>query len=271
MRFDSTRAWKDASAAVSKHRELMFALAGVFFLLPSFAMNLLVPKFEPQPGLPPRVMIDQLGAFYASILPYAIAITLLQLVGTLTILTLFTDRTRPTVGEAIKLGGRGMLPCLAAQLLIGMGIGIGFMLLVVLGSASGSGGVMSLLVLIGIGAAIWAWTQFSLVPPVVAVERVFNPIAALSRSWQLMRGNVGRVLLFYVLLLIAFGAIAAITMLVMGTVVAMALPAEGAQIASALISSVLTAVLALYLVAVLAAVHRQLAGPSADATARTFE
>lgn len=271
MRFDSTKAWKDASAAVAKHRELMFALAGVFFLLPSFAMNLLVPKFEPQAGLPPRVMIDQLGAFYASILPYAIVITLLQLVGTLTILTLFTDRTRPTVGEAIKLGGLGVLPCLAAQLLIGLGIGMGFMLLVALGSVSGSGAVMTLLILVGIGAAIWFWTQFSLVPPVVAVERAFNPIAALRRSWQLMRGNVGRVMLFYALLLIAFGAIALITMLVLGTVFAMALPAEGARIASALISSVLTAVLALYLVAVLAAVHRQLAGPSADATARTFD
>lgn len=271
MRFDSSQAWKDASGAVAAHRELMFALAGVFFLLPSFAMNLLVPKFEPQPGLPPRMVLDQLGSFYAGVLPYVIAITLLQLVGTLAILTLFTDRTRPTVGEAIKLGAIGVLPCLGAQLLLGAVIGISFVLLAALGAASGSSGVVLMLMLVGAGAAIWAWTQFSLVAPVVAVERMFNPIAALHRSWNLMRGNTLRVLAFYLLLIVAFVVIALIVTGVLGVLLAVALPAEAGRIVSALVSSLLTAVLALYFVAVLAAVHRQLAGPSADITARTFD
>lgn len=271
MRFDSSQAWKEASTAVAANRELLLALAGVFFLLPGFAIDLIVPKFQPQPGLPPREALDQLAAFYSSVLPYLLLVTALQLVGTLAMLTLFTDRSRPTVGQAIRLGALGALPCVGAQLLLGAAVGIGFLLLIALGAASGSSGVALLLGLVGAGGAAWLWVRLSLVAPVVAVERVFNPIAALTRSWNLTRDNALRLLAFYILLIVAFVLVAGISLGLLRIVLALAMPAEGARILGALVSSALTAVMALYFVAVLAAVHRQLAGPSPDSTARTFD
>ena len=50
MRFDSNQAWKDAASAVSANRDVLLALAGVFFVLPSFAFTLLYPQPEPPAG-----------------------------------------------------------------------------------------------------------------------------------------------------------------------------------------------------------------------------
>ena len=43
MKLDSSLAWKQANAAISANREVLLALAGVFFLLPRLAFQLLAP------------------------------------------------------------------------------------------------------------------------------------------------------------------------------------------------------------------------------------
>ncbi|MFD2135472.1 hypothetical protein ACFSLT_10020 [Novosphingobium resinovorum] len=40
MKFDSSRAWSQASQAVSANREVVLALAGVFFLLPQLMFSI---------------------------------------------------------------------------------------------------------------------------------------------------------------------------------------------------------------------------------------
>ncbi len=49
-RFDSNRAWQEASGAVNANRDALIALAGVFIALPAFALTVLLPQPEPQPG-----------------------------------------------------------------------------------------------------------------------------------------------------------------------------------------------------------------------------
>lgn len=271
MRFDSNQAWKEATAAVSANRELLLALAGVFFLLPSLVVNLAVPQFKPEPGGTAREMMTQLSGFYSDALPYLLAVGAVQLVGTLAILTLFTDRARPTVGEAIRRGAIGALPCLGAQLLMGVAAGIAVLVLAAIGGLSGSAAVAVVLVLAGMVLFVWLWARFSLVPPVVAVERIYNPIAALARSWRLTKGNAGRLLLFFFLLAVAFVIVTAIVMGLVGIVLAIAFPGEIARVIVAVLSSALTALFVLYFIAALASAHRQLAGPSGEAAARTFE
>lgn len=271
MRFDSNRAWKEASAAVSANRELLLALAGVFFLLPSFAINLLVPQFKPEPGADPRAMLTQMSGFYDQALPYILLVGAIQLVGTLAILTLCTDRSRPTVGHAIGRGAIGALPCFGAQLLIGLLGGTAVMALVLIGGATGSVPVTAILMLVGICLFVWLWSRFSLVAPVVAVERNYNPLTALTRSWALTRGNGGRLLLFFFLLILAFVIVAGIILGLVGILLAITLPGEPARMVAAFLSSALTAGFVLYFIAALAAAHRQLAGPSAETAAQTFE
>jgi len=43
MRFDSNRAWQEATALISANRDVLWALAGVFLVLPSFAVGVLAP------------------------------------------------------------------------------------------------------------------------------------------------------------------------------------------------------------------------------------
>ena len=50
MRFDSNRAWQEATKLVSANRDVLWALAGVFLVLPSFAVGILAPPPEPAAG-----------------------------------------------------------------------------------------------------------------------------------------------------------------------------------------------------------------------------
>ena len=101
MRFDSNQAWKDAASAVSANRDVLLALAGVFFVLPSFTFTVFYPQPEPPAGATPEQLFDLMGAFYRQAWPVLLAMAAVQMVGTLAMLALFTDRSRPTVGQAL--------------------------------------------------------------------------------------------------------------------------------------------------------------------------
>ena len=267
MRFDSNLAWKDSVQAVSANRDVLLALAGVFFMLPSLAFALLFPQPDPQPGLTPEQTLAVMGDFYRGAMPYMLVMSLVQAIGTLSVLTLFTDRARPTVGEAIRLGIGGVFSYLGAYLLIGMGLGLTGGLLI---GGMAAAGVPALAVALLV-AMVYIGIRMSLIAPVVAVDRVRNPIAALRRSWDLTRGNAGRILLFFVLLGLAFIVVLLVIMGLIGVMLALVAGGEGAKIGAAVISSLLTGVMTLYFIAVIASIHRQLSGPSAEAVSATFE
>ena len=271
MKFDSNLAWKEASAAILANREVVFALAGVFFLLPRLAMALLFPAPEPSAGLDTDATVAMITGYYQSILPWMVPMVLFQAAGTLALLTLLTDRTRPTVGEAIGRGVRGIVPYVLAQLILGLAIGLIGGTVLAIGAATG------LAVLTAIGVAfvfvllIYAGIKTSLVAPVIAVEGERNPVAALKRSWALTSGNSMRLAVFYLLVLVVFLVVISVVTAVIGIVASLVGGAHGGEVTGAVVSSALNAVMALYFVAIVAAAHRQLAGPSADSVRETFE
>jgi membrane-anchored glycerophosphoryl diester phosphodiesterase (GDPDase) len=118
---------------------------------------------------------------------------------------------------------------------------------------------------------IYIGVRMSLIAPVVAVDRVRNPIEALRRSWDLTRGNAGRILGFYVLLGLAFIVVLLVLMGLIGVLLAVIAGGEGAKIGAAVISSLLTGIMTLYFIAIMASIHRQLSGPTAEAVSATFE
>lgn len=271
MQFDSNRAWQEAAASVQANRDVLFPVAGVFFLLPSLAAALFMPQPQPEDGATPEQAMAALGQFYADSALWLLPVVLLQAVGTLAMLALFTDRRRPTVAQAIRLGATGLLPYLAAQLLFGLAVGvIGGTLLAV----SAASGVAVLAILVGFfvaaGAAYGA-VKTSLSAPLIMVEGMRNPVAALRRSWELTRGNSFRLALFYVLVVIAFLIVTVIVSSLFGLLGMAIGGAEAARALNAVVSSAFGAVMTLYLAAILAAVHRQLAGPSPESIGSTFE
>lgn len=271
MTFDSNRAWKEAVAAVAANREVLLALAGVFFVLPSIAFSLFFPQPEPPAGATPEQTLALMREFYLGAAPYFIPIGLVQMGGTLAMLTLFTDRSRPTVSVAIKQGFIAVIPYFLAQLMLGLGIGLAAVVLLAL---AGLTGVTAIVVLAGIALAVivvYAAVKTSLVAPVVAVEYERNPVAALRRSWALTKGNSVRLVLFYLLVVVAFVIVVSIAMGIVGVALALLVGGETARIIAAVVSAVLGGVFSVYFVAILASVHRQLAGPSTAAVSATFE
>ncbi len=271
MKFDSNLAWRQASATVSANRDVLLALAGVFFLLPRLVLSLFMPEPQSRPNMTPAEMMEMLQNFYLQIAPYAIPMMLFQAVGTLAMLTLFTDRSRPTVGQAIRQGARGLFPYLAAQFLLVVVICFAGGLLITVAAISKQPALI-LLMIAGVAvAALVVALRMVLVAPVVAVEHTYNPIRAIERSWQLTRGNAGRLLVFLMLLALVIVIVMSALVAVTGTAAAMVMGPEGAKVTSAVITSVMAAGFSLYMAAILAAIHRQLAGPSAADISATFE
>jgi len=271
MKFDSNRAWKEAAAAVSANREVLFAIAGVFILLPSLAFGLLFPQPVASPELTPEQAGTAMLTFYQDAMPWLLPMAVLQAVGSLSLLALFTDRRRPTVGDAIRLGATGLLPYIGVQLLVGLGLGAIAVLVLALASATG---LVALSVVLGIAvaiAAIYIAVKTSLTAPVIMVEGVRNPIVALRRSWALTKGNSARIAVFYALLVLVFVIAISVISALFGIAAAMIAGAEGARVVGVIVSSAMGATMTLYLVAVVAAIHRQLAGPSPEAVGATFE
>lgn len=271
MKFDSNRAWKEATAAVNANRDVLFAIAGVFILLPSLAFGLLFPQPAATTEMTSEQAASMLLAFYQGAMPWLVPMAILQAVGSLSLLTLFTDRRRPTVGEAIRRGATGLLSYLGAQLLVGFALGAIAVLALALATATG---LIALAVVLWIAiavAAVYIAVKTSLTAPVIMVEGVRNPVAALRRSWTLTKGNSARIAVFYALLGLVFIIAISIISALIGIVAGLIAGPDGARVVNVIVSSTLGATMTLYFISVVAAIHRQLAGPSPEAVGATFE
>lgn len=271
MRFDSNRAWQDATALVSGNRDVVWALAGVFLVLPSFAVGIFAPPPEASAGASGDALMAQLSAYYDSAWPWLFGMAVCQVIGTLAMLALFTDRTRPTVREALTQAFRSVVPVVGAQLLAGFAFAVAAMIPISLAALTGVQLLATLVVAACLVALVYGMVRISLVAPVIMVEGERNPVAALKRSWSLTRGNAGRLLLFYALLLIGFGIVILLVGGLADLLLRLVLGMELGGTLGTLVSAALQAVMAIMFMAVYAATHRQLAGTAAPAAAIPIE
>ncbi|HEY8604859.1 glycerophosphoryl diester phosphodiesterase membrane domain-containing protein [Tsuneonella suprasediminis] len=275
MKFDMSKAWEDATRLISANRDVMLVVAGVFFFLPYFAFALLMGNrmVEVEASMAsngdPEAAMQAMTALYGSIWWVIILVTIVQGIGMLGLLALLTDRRRPTVGEALAIGAKLFVPYLVAQLLVGFAMG----LLMIVPIAIGAAGSVAAAVIVGLALvvlAIYVFVKFVMVAPVIAIERVSNPIAALRRSWRLTKGNSLRIFLFLMLLMLAIAVVGSVIGLVVGLILAIGGP-EVATIGQAIVSGLMNSVWVTLLLAVLAAIHRQLTGGSPEAVSETFD
>ena len=174
IHFDSNRAWQQATAALRANRELLLALAGVFFMLPSLAFSLLYPQPVPPAGADQQAMMAMALDYYSRSLPFMLPVLLLQAAGTLGMLTLLTDRSRPTVGQAIRTGARSVLPYLASQLLLGFTLGMIALPIVTAFSLAGGRGLAVLGLAAAVLAWLYGWIRTVLAAPVMAVSFIIS-------------------------------------------------------------------------------------------------
>lgn len=279
MRFDSNSAWREATASVAANRDVLAALAGVFFLLPGLvsvivfgdAQAELLENLQRKDGAG-KLLAEMSGTMIA----FGLISFVLQSLGYLALLALLTDRSRPTVAEALRLAVRALPTVVGAALLFFVGYMAAVTVLVAvaggLAQAGGPGAVLGLGAIAVIVGVVYAMVKFSLILPVVIVERCFNPVQALARSWRLTKGNSLRLFGFYLLLAIVYFVIVMVTtMIAMALAVTIAGQGKLSLFIGGVVSGVVGAAASVLLIAILAAVHRQLAGPSPESVSRTFD
>ncbi|WP_347302086.1 glycerophosphoryl diester phosphodiesterase membrane domain-containing protein [Croceibacterium sp. TMG7-5b_MA50] len=260
MKFDMSRAWSEAVAMISANREVLLIIAGIFFFLPAVLQGFVMPPMsELLSGSDPQVMQRRMLDAYGSYGWLISLVVLAQVVGTLAMLALLRHERRPTVGEAIGSGVAGLLPVIGAYLLLGLAFTLLVVLIVAAGLASTALGIV-LALLIGI-AFIYISVRLTLLLPVIAIDQVRNPLTAIKRSWAATGGNVLRILLFFVLLSIAYIVLALVIGFLVGGI-GLLLGQGGALVLEGLAAGVIGAVATMVFTAVSAAIHRQLTGPA---------
>ncbi|KQM95453.1 hypothetical protein ASE70_01720 [Sphingomonas sp. Leaf22] len=176
MRLDIGAAVRDAVAIWRRDRDVIVAVAGVFFFLPNLALSLLLTTAQTQVSVgaagaaDERAMLAVMQAQLIDNAPWFGLQLLVELIGIAVLLTLLLDSTRPTVGEALRSVARRLPVLVAATLLVNAAKTVGLLLLVLPG-----------LYVIG--------RVFVVMPVLVAEpERRFGD--AMSRALALTRGHV---------------------------------------------------------------------------------
>jgi hypothetical protein len=270
VKFSMSEAWRDATAMMSANREVLLIVAGIFFFIPGVAMGLAMGDVQQIMLADPENAQEMVLSFYAD-WGWLLALGgIASVVGYLALLALLRDHNRPTVGEAIKIGLIGLLPAIGAYIVLVFGLGAAAALLAMIAGVTGNAAVGLLVGLVIVAGVIYVLVKVSLAGPVIAIDKVYNPFKILTRSWRLTKGNSFRLFLFYLLLTVTYIVIAAVASGIVAVLLAL-LGESVATTVNAVISAAISAVAYLVFVAVLAAVHRQLSGPSAAAVSETFE
>lgn len=280
MQLNLGHAWTEATSMLNSNRDTIAVLAGLFFFLPYFALAIFAPDavnpapVEAPPGTDPEVALrasmEAIQAQYADNWLAFLVLFVIQFVGSLAVLALLSDRGNPTVGEALQAGVRGMPSYLAtlvlSAVLAGVVVGVPFALI-------GFIAPPAVMIIIGIALMVgmlYLFVKFLLIAPVIAIEGELNPVKVLQRSWALTKGNSFRLVAFLILLFIAVGVVSTLVAAVFGFVFAAFSPSIE-NIGNGLITSLINAVVGSLFLAVYAAIHRQLAGPSTESVAGTFD
>lgn len=236
-KLDFTAAWKDAIALLKANLETILPIIGVFILLPAIIVGYMVPEPVMDPAAADSGM-GQLMQYYRDLAPWFVFTIITGTIAYATIYTLVFNSTRPTVGQAFGIGMTFFVPILLANLMGAVAMLVGLIFLVVPG--------------------IYFIIKFSLAGPAIVAENIKNPIAALSRSWALTKGNSLYIFAF-ILIIGIVGVIAFLVLsMIFSAIFAMALPESAAMFAALIVKSILGAVFSTVMIFVIIAIYRQL-------------
>ncbi len=229
-------AWSDLTAMVRSNGSLLAVMAGTFLLLPNFAQSI----WAPAPDIK-SFDLNALKALNEYFMDNFLILLLCQLpvwFGTAAILALLVDSRRLTVADALKA---------AAVLLLGVVVLNWLTQLAVFGG-----------MLVFILPGLYLLGRLAVAAPAQMAERIGNPLKAMSRSFDLTRGNGWRAAGLVILVAIVAGVTSSALGSVIGAVIQAGLPDDAAKPVDALFRATLGAVTALLMLLLSAAIYRQL-------------
>ena len=267
MKFDGNLAWKQASAAVGANRELVLALAGVFFFLPSFALVMLFKQPTVPPGATPEEMMTMLQPFLAAMVPWVLLGSIVQAFGQATLIELIGRGERSTVREALRRGLRALPFYMVVQLLVGMLVA----LIMVVGQALGGLVTPILGLVLAAYLACQAYGRVITASTLVVLEDL-TPFTALGRAVRLSRGNTFRLGNFLFLLVIGCFVVITVLTILLGILAALTIgEGRAADLLTGFFSSAAAAVVLCYFAAIAVAVYRQLSGAPPEQASAPFD
>ena len=255
--------WDEATGALLANRDVLVAVLGVFSILPNFTLQMLAPVPEPVAGQQAAQMLDRLGAYFDANWAVVVAAIAVQFFGTLVTLALLADPARPTVSEAIRQAARAAPPFLAALLLAAAGSFLTGLIPVILIGLSGSLPLTQLAAVLGTVVILYMLVRFAFAGPAVLLGGQRNPVLALRRSFAATRGIGWQLLMFILLIFVAFRIVGWLITAAAVLVTTLIAGAAGALLVGALVGSLVQAALLACFVAVIAASYRQVANPVA--------
>lgn len=280
MNFDMGQAWSEATAKLSANFSLLAILGGVFFFVPSLLMFVAMPDMMGalmSPNMDPSDMEAMMANLGPTFFGAYLLILLASFVGYVAMIALLGDNTRVSVGEAIGIGFKALLPLLAIMIILAIayfiiallfGLVIGLLAAAVGQASTGAAaGLTFILVIAMLVGVLWVLTRLSMITPIIAIEGTMNPFAVLSRTWSLTKPAQGRLFLFYVVLFIAYIVIAVVLFMVIGLLAA----AVGGTSVLGFVNGLIGAFVAMLFSAIFVAVYNQLAGSTATNIGATFE
>jgi hypothetical protein len=185
---------------------------------------------------------------------------------------------QPSFGDSLSAGARSSVTLLGVTVLLAIAylvaaIPIG-LLFAAIGAASE--GLASILLILLLPALVYVGCRFVPLTNVVAVDRVSNPITAITRTWALTRGKVLPIflvlLVFMIGLVVVYGILAWPLISASMAVASTGAPPDFAAIGMLSILGIFVAgiVVSLLGAAVISAIHAGLAGQGGTETAETF-
>lgn len=190
--------------------------------------------------------------------------------------TLASPLEEPAFGPAMARGFRSALPFFAVAVVATAAyVALAVTVDAATGGEGGEGSEAGALVSLALlPVAVYLACRFSVLVPVVAVDQVFNPLAALRRSWVLTRGKVLSILLA----LIALTALMAVGLGLPFLLVFSALPdggqdsavSEGVVLLGVLLIVLLFILVTMFAAAFSAALHSEVTGGGAERLEEVF-
>jgi len=253
-----TAAWEETAAFVKREGRLLLPIAFLLVSLPSAVLQILVPA--PTPGKLPE------PGLWMAFLP---AILMLSMIGALAI-SFLALRPGASVGEALQVALRRLLPLLGALLLLVLGAVLLMLplvlilaVLVVAGGDPASPALALLPPLILLPLMIALSVRLMVIQPAAAVEPI-GPIALIRRSWRLTGGHFwqlfGLLLLVILVALVVLAAVAAVFGILISLVMGAATPGSLASFLIAIVSAVVQAVISAVTATLIARIYAQLSG-----------
>ncbi len=274
-------AWARGTVLLRENMQLLGLIAGVFILLPSTLITFALPESSAMEG-PMTVLLDPaaseagrlraseaLGTLLAPFIAWMGAVTVIQHIGYGAMMALI-GRARPTVGQAIVSGLKAIVPVIAALIVFFIAVWAVLMLVQVALLPLGPAASALLGSVIGITISLFLTARLSLTLPAMVLERQFNPLKALVRSWRLTARGRGNVFGFWMLLIVAYAVILILVSAISGVLAAIAGDTTGGTLIVGLIGGLYAMAWGMLISALAVAMFQQLAGPDTAEIAAEF-